>query len=153
MPTQPLSEPLPLPVSPISPEVLARLTDELKQDKPAMASILEYATLEISDRGASFLFPREYASIAALAKERAAEMSVYYQHHLNREVRVDIRVEDGVTVTSGAKQRILEEDKRREKEERALLHPLIKQIQNEFGARVQQVQIIENAPDENMPRA
>jgi DNA polymerase-3 subunit gamma/tau len=141
------------PSNPISREVLLRLTEELKHDKPAMASILEYAGLEISDRGATFLFPKEYASIAALAKERAPEMSVYYQQRLNLEVRVEVRVQEGIAVQNSAKQRILEEDKRREKEERALMHPLIKQIQNEFSARIQSVQIIEDCPQDSVPRA
>jgi hypothetical protein len=141
------------PLTPISKDVLQRLTEELKQDKPAMASILEYAGLETSDRGATFLFPREYASIAALAKERAPEMSVYYQQRLHREVRVEVKVQDGVTVATSARQRILEEDLRREKEERALSHPLIKQIQNEFSARVQSVQIIEEPQKDAIPRA
>ncbi len=120
-----------------------RVMTEMKQEKPAMASFLEYGRTEITPRGIAILFSKDYASIAALAKERAPEISVYFQQRLGKEVLVEVRVAEGVAAPTATKQRIQEENLRREKEDRALSHPLIRQIQSEFGATVMGVQITE----------
>lgn len=133
--------------APISAETCRRVTEEMKRDKPAMASILDYGRMESTPRGIAILFSQEYASIAALVKDRAPEMSVYFQQQLGREVSVEVRVSASVEAPTATKNRIQAENTLREKEDRATQHPLIRQIQSEFGAKILGVQITEDAAD------
>lgn len=101
--------------------------------------------METTERGIAILFSKEYASIAALAKDRAPEISVYFQQQLGREVTVEVRVSAAVDAPTATKQRIQAENARREKEDQAVQHPLIRQIQSEFGAKILGVQITKDA--------
>jgi DNA polymerase III subunit gamma/tau len=133
-----------LPSVEISEGMCQKIIGEMKQAKPAMASVLGCCRFETSSGGISLLFSKEYASIAALAEDRTAEMAAYFQQHLGCEVRVKVRVCDTVDAPSAAKQRIEAQNRRREKEDQAVQHPLIRQIQSEFGGKISGVQITEN---------
>lgn len=109
-----------------------------------MASLLEYGNIETSSDLIVISFHQSYASIAAMAQDRTADIKAYLRERLGADVAVTIKVTDDEMVPNAAKKRIEEEDKLRQWEEDAKSHPLVRQIQSEFGARVSNVQLKRN---------
>jgi hypothetical protein len=114
---------------------------ELKRDRPAVASFLEYGAIDTTNRTMKIAFHNQYASIAKLAEDRIPDIKAYLRKRFNADVSVIVSVTDKAAVPDAAKRRIEAEDKQREWEEEALSHPLVRQILSEFGARVSGVQI------------
>jgi hypothetical protein len=123
--------------------------EDFKKDKPAMASYLAYGVPQARDQGLVISFNPEYASIAALARDRLPEIAAYLKERFGRDVRVDVVVDKSSVAPTATRQRIEQEDRRREKEDEAISHPLVQKIRSELGASVVGVQLIENQEHQN----
>jgi hypothetical protein len=123
--------------------------EDFKKEKPAMASYLAYGVPKAQEQGLIISFNPEYASIAALAKDRLPEIADYLEERFGRDVRVDVVVDESSAAPTATRQRIEQEDRRREKEAAAIAHPLVQKIRSELGASVVGVQLIENQEHQN----
>ncbi len=106
-----------------------------------MASFLDYGAPSWEGARLTMTFSEEYASIAALAQGRAADIEQYISERLGKPVQVNVTVGRAAGTPSAAKQRILEEDEIRRRRDDAVQHPLIRQIQSEFQADVSNIQL------------
>jgi hypothetical protein len=123
--------------------------EDIKKNRPAMASYLEYGTPKAGEQGLTISFNPEYASIAALAKDRVPEIADYLRERFGREVRVNVVVDKSSVAPTATKQRMEAEDRKREMTDAAVAHPLIQRIQSELGANVVDIQLIENREHPN----
>ncbi len=133
----------------IGQEVWERAIVDLKQAKPAMGAFLEYGIPRAGGGGLTISFNPEYASIAALAKDRLPEIVEYLQGRFGRDVQVSVSVDRTSTAPTATKQRMEAEDREREMKDSALSHPLVQKIQSEFGAQVAGVQLVRNPEQRN----
>jgi DNA polymerase III gamma/tau subunit len=127
----------------ISQSDFERAVEDIKKEKPAMASFLGYGVPKVGPRGLSISFSPDYASIAALAKDRIPEIETYLLERFGQKVRVEVIIDKTSVAPTAHKQRIEQEDRRREKRDAAVAHPLVQRIQSELGANVSQVQLLD----------
>ncbi len=124
-----------------------REIEALKKEKPTLASILECGVPLAGENGdrLTIRFAEEYKAIAELAEERVRDVASALSERVGHRVSVQIRMDKNVAAPAVTRKRMEREEQLRRRKDEARQHPLVRQVQAVFGAKVTSVQLVSRA--------
>ncbi|MDD5308407.1 MAG: DNA polymerase III subunit gamma/tau [Deltaproteobacteria bacterium] len=134
-----------LPAKRMSGDDWGRILDELRRERPALASIFERCVPQAGDSPDVLLLCFDkgdgFSASAAEDRERQQDLEAFLTKRQGKPVRVAVRQGDMGGAPVAVRKRLEEEENERRREEEARQHPVVRQAVAELGGAVSKVRL------------